>query len=63
MENKNYLKATDVAEFIGVSVPTAYKIVQRLNTELKNNGYITISGRVPKKYFLEKVYGGERAYY
>ena len=27
--------------------------------ELKKQGYITISGRVSRKYFMEKVYGAE----
>ena len=36
------------------------KIVQRLNAELKAKGYLTISGRVSRQYFIEKVcYGGE----
>ena len=37
----------------------AYKIVQKLNAELKNKGYLTVSGRVNRKFFLEKFcYGG-----
>ncbi|KOY64171.1 hypothetical protein, partial [Clostridium sporogenes] len=34
----------------------AYKIVASLNKELKKMGYITVAGRVPKKYFEEKYY-------
>ena len=60
MENKKYyMNAEEVASYIGVSVPTAYKVMQKLNSELKSKGYITISGRVPKTYFLERTYGGE----
>ena len=44
---------------MGVSKSYAYKIVQKLNKELKSMGYITVSGRVNKQYFMEKVcYGG-----
>lgn len=32
----------------------AYKIVQKLNQELKEKGYLTISGRVNRKYFQGK---------
>ena len=31
MENKRFLNASDVAEFMGISVPMAYKIIRRLN--------------------------------
>ncbi len=34
MENKRFLTANDVAEYMGVSVPTAYKIIRRLNDKL-----------------------------
>ena len=33
----------------------ACKIVQKLNAELKAKGYLTISGRINRKYFMEKL--------
>ena len=56
MSTKNYLKASDVAEIMGVSVPTAYKIIRRLNDELKAAGYITVCGKVSRAYFEHKTY-------
>jgi Mn-dependent DtxR family transcriptional regulator len=59
MVEKTYLKVDEVAELLGVSKSYAYKIVQKLNAELNAKGFLTISGRVNKKYFLEKAcYGG-----
>jgi len=49
-----FLRVTDVAAELGVSKSYAYKIVQRLNAELKNMGYLTVAGRISKKYFMEK---------
>ena len=49
------MKVQDVANELGVSKSYAYKIVQKLNDELKAQGFITISGRVNKQYFLERV--------
>lgn len=46
----------DVVALLGVSRSKAYKIIQDLNKELKKKGYITVAGKVPKKYFLEKFY-------
>ena len=40
---------------MGISKSYAYKIVQRLNAELKGMGYLTVAGRVNKQYFMEKV--------
>ena len=57
---KNFMRVEDVAKELGVSKSYAYKIVQRLNGELKEKGYLTISGRVNRKYFMEKFcYGGD----
>lgn len=50
-----FMKVQDVADELGISKSYAYKIVQQLNKELKAQGFITISGRVNKQYFLERV--------
>ncbi len=57
MIKKNFLNANDVAEYMGISIPTAYKIIRKLNDELKAKGYITVSGKLSKTYFEHKVYG------
>ena len=56
MENKRFLSAKDVAMFMEISVPMAYKVISRLNHELEEKGYITIHGKVSRAYFEEKVY-------
>lgn len=56
MENKRFLNAGDVASFMDVSVPMAYRIIRKLNAELAARGYITVAGKVSKAYFEEKVY-------
>ena len=60
MEGKRFLTAKDVAQFMGISVPMAYKIIRRLNDELIADGYITVSGKVSRCYFEKKIYGGLR---
>ena len=61
MENKRFLNASDVAEFMGISVPMAYKIIRRLNDELSTQGFITVAGKVSRCYIEQKVYGGVHA--
>lgn len=56
-ENTNiFFDAEDVATMLKISKPTAYRIIRQLNNELKEKGYIIVAGRVPKKYFSEKMY-------
>lgn len=56
MENK-FIRADDVAQELSVSKPYAYKLIRKLNEELKAQGFITIAGRVNRKYFYERLYG------
>ncbi len=58
-----FIGATEAAEIMDVSLSTAYRIIKRLNNELDHKGYITIAGKVSRKYFLERLYGGEEELY
>ncbi|MBQ8546321.1 MAG: DNA-binding protein [Clostridia bacterium] len=61
MIKHSFLRVDEVAEILGISKSYAYKIVQKLNAELKEQGFITIAGRVNKQYFLEKTcYGAAK---
>ena len=50
-----FLKVDDVMQMLGVSKSYAYRVIRKMNSELKQQGYHTIAGRVNKTYFLEKV--------
>ena len=56
MENK-FIRAEEVAQELSVSKPYAYKLIRKLNEELKAQGFITIAGRVNRQYFYERLYG------
>ena len=61
MTNKTFMTVEEVAVEMGVSKSYAYKIVQKLNAELKEKGFMTISGRVNKQYFMERTcYGATK---
>ncbi len=53
---QEFYTAQEVATMLGVSKKTAYIVIKRLNTELDEKGYITITGKISKRYFLEKSY-------
>ena len=54
MESTSFMRVDEVAQELGISKSYAYKIVQKLNVELKEKGFMTISGRVNKQYFMER---------
>ena len=54
---KMFMRVEEVAEALDVSVPYAYKLIRKMNAELKKNGCITIAGRVDRKFFYEHFYG------
>lgn len=56
MENK-FIRVDEVAKELEVSKPYAYKLIRQLNDELKAKGFLTISGRVNRQYFNERLYG------
>lgn len=52
-QQSKFYKAADVAEILGVSQTTAYRIIRSLNQELKEQGKITIAGRQDKFPLLQ----------
>ncbi|MDE5771796.1 MAG: DNA-binding protein [Ruminococcus sp.] len=59
MSDKSFMRVEDVVKELDVSKSYAYKIVQQLNKELTEKGYLTISGRINRKYFLERTCYGD----
>lgn len=54
MNSNTFIRVDEVAEILGVSKSYAYKIVRTLNKELKEKGFITVSGRISRSYFMER---------
>lgn len=44
------------AEIIEISVHYAYKTIRNLNQELADKDFITVTGRVNREYFNERIY-------
>ena len=58
---KKFIRVDEVAKELEISESHAYKIIRKLNDELKAKGYITVAGRVNRQYFNERFYGTERS--
>lgn len=52
-----FVNAEEMSEALGISKQYAYKLMREMNAELKQKGFLTIPGRVSRRYFEEKFYG------
>ena len=52
--NERFLTVTEVAQLLHISRSHAYKVIHRLNQELKAQGMITIAGRISRSYLMER---------
>lgn len=58
MKQQNiYITAVELAEIMGISNGHAYKLIREMNTELKKQGFLTISGKLPRAYLEKCLYG------
>ena len=53
---KMFLRVADGEEILGVSESYAYKLIRKLNKEMKAMGFETIQGRIDTKFFYEHFY-------
>ncbi len=47
-------KVADICELLEVKQTSAYEIIGNLNKELEEQGYLTLRGKVPTKYFVKR---------
>lgn len=55
-ESPDYVTVEEVVKRLGVKESTAYGILLEMNNQLKERGFVTRAGRVPRAYFDEKCY-------
>ncbi|WP_034602490.1 helix-turn-helix domain-containing protein [Clostridiisalibacter paucivorans] len=55
IQQSRFYNAEDVANILDVSLSSAYRIMKRLNKELEEKGFITVAGKISRKYFEMKV--------
>ena len=52
---KNFITVQEMARELGITVTTAYKLCSELKSELRRLGCRTVQGRLPRKFFEEKM--------
>lgn len=51
---KYFYDVKDVMDILRIRSGSAYKVIQTLNKELEESGYLTFKGKVNAKYFNER---------
>lgn len=59
--NDMFISEPEVEQITGLRETSCYKLIRKLNAELEAKGYFTLPGRVSRRYFLERLYGGLEA--
>ena len=54
MEENRFMRVDNVAKELDVSNSHAYRIMKALNDELEAMGYMVVSGRVNRAFFMKK---------
>lgn len=52
-----FMRADEVAEVMSISKSYAYKVIRRLNKEVEDKGFLTMQGRIDRKFFYDQFYG------
>ena len=52
-----FVTAPEAAQLLHISTSHAYKVIHRLNQELKAQGFLTIAGRISRDYLLQRTMG------
>lgn len=53
---KQFYKAKDLAEILGISESKSYGLIRQMNQELEARGFLTCRGRIPAAYVRERFY-------
>ena len=53
------MNASEVAEALKVSKAQAYKVIRTFNTELKEQGYFVVTGKIPRAYLEKRIFGAQ----
>ena len=55
MAEAYFWRAKDVAEILQCSVSKAHKLMAQWNKELAARGFVTMQGRVPRRYAIDRL--------
>jgi len=51
----DFMTASEISEYLGIGRSQAYEIIRKINEKLSVDGYLTFSGKIPRKSLLEQL--------
>lgn len=57
MEKSKFIAVTEISEQLEALKSFTYKLVKKLNDELKEQGYLVVASKVSRLFFEERFYG------
>lgn len=55
MDNELYIGAQELMKLLPIKKTKAYELIRKANKELKEQGYLTIEGKVPRAYLFSRM--------
>jgi hypothetical protein len=55
MDNELYIGAKELMKLLPIKKTKAYELIRKANKELKEQGYFTIAGKVPRAYLFARM--------
>lgn len=52
--NNYFIEVKEISKILCMSEAYAYKVIRELNEELKEKGFRTVRGKIPRTYFKER---------
>ena len=49
------MTASEISIYLGIGRSQAYEIIRKINEKLSSEGFLTFSGKIPRKSLLEQL--------
>ena len=55
VEKYDFMTASEIGIYLGIGRSQAYEIIRKINEKLSSEGFLTFSGKIPRKLLLEQL--------
>ena len=55
VEKYDFMTASEISIYLGIGRSQAYEIIRKINEKLSSEGFLTFSGKIPRKSLLAQL--------
>lgn len=55
VEKYDFMTASEISIYLGIGRSQAYEIIRKINEKLSSEGFLTFSGKIPRKSLFEQL--------